>query len=85
MAIMKNVDINDDMLLKGITNTLRAGLMEVEIDMLAFKDALKTEDEHARKIMVAMLGAMISKARAEASRTKRDSIMNFKGFEEDLK
>ena len=75
MAVLKNVDIEDDMLRKGITETFRAGLGEVEMDMSAFKQALETKDPKSREIIVAMVGLMINKARAAGSNAKRDSVM----------
>ena len=80
MAILKNVDINDDQLRRGIMKTFEAGLKEVETDMLAFKQALETKDQKSREIMVAMLGAIISRARAACSNAKRKSIMEHRGF-----
>lgn len=75
MAVLKNVDMDDDQLREGIMRTFRAGLGEVEMDMLAFKQALETKDPKSRKMIVAMIGAMINDARAEGTKAKRDSIM----------
>ena len=78
MCIMKNVDIDDDQLREGIMQTFRAGLVEVEMDMLAFKQALETKDPKSRKMIVALMGVMINKARACGTKAKYESIMRAK-------
>lgn len=77
MCVLKNVDIGNDKLREGIMQTFRAGLGDVEMDMLAFKQALEIKDPKSREIIVAMIGAMISKARAVGLNAKRDSIMRY--------